>query len=89
MKFSIGQRVIAVTEADRNSSIIGKVGTVQDFINNYRNSETWWGVEFEEYVDGHSLGNNREYYCEHGYGWYCSPDSLKLLDQIVELEDMI
>lgn len=69
-KFKYGDRVRCVKD-DSNDRVVGKVGTVIDFL-----SKEVVGVAFDEDVDGHSM-SGRTYI---GHGWYLKESELELVD---------
>ena len=76
MKFRLGQRVVAVVDADAYPTTNVK-GTIVDF------DVDLIGVEFDEDVDGHTLrGMSKQ-----GYGLWCVERELRLLTEpIVDKE---
>lgn len=60
----IGDRVIVTRDFDNNADIINKTATVMEY---WRDDTKWgrmFGLEFDEYIRGHSLsGNGRDGYC--------------------------
>lgn len=73
MDFIIGDRVLCTSTYDGNDSVKDAVGTViiaKDALGRY-------GVEFDEKVNGHSLGGH----CEYGYGYYIGSKLLELLPE--------
>jgi hypothetical protein len=69
-KFKVGDRVKAIRSVDGSTYIKGKIGTVKHF--KKAAIETWYGVEFDEYIHGHDLHGK----CEYGRGWECNESSL-------------
>lgn len=59
IKFSKGDRVIAIDKYDGNSRIVGITGTV------ISSAGSMISVEFDEDVGGHDLTGK----CRYGYGW--------------------
>lgn len=81
-RLSIGDRVITVGEHgfEDNENTIGVPGTIRSI-----SSDGWVGVEFDEYIDGHSLaGLAKDGY---GYGGYSS--QLRLLRENQDVEIVI
>lgn len=81
-RLSIGDRVITVGEHgfEENENTIGVPGTIRSISNG-----GWVGVEFDEYIEGHSLsGLAKDGY---GYGGYSS--QLRLLRENQDVEIVI
>ena len=79
-RLSIGDRVITVGEYgfEDNENTIGVPGTIRSISNG-----SWVGVEFDEYIEGHSLqGLAKDGY---GYGGYSSQLRLWRESQDVEI----
>lgn len=79
-RLSIGDRVITVGEHgfDGNENTIGVPGTIRSI-----SDGGWVGVEFDEYIDGHSLlGLAKDGY---GFGGYSSQLRLWRESQDVEI----
>jgi len=74
IKFEVGDRVIP-TSAYGNPNIPGKIGTVFETIPHF-DGDILAGVEFDEYIDGHS-GDNRKV----GHCWYVESKYLSLIDE--------
>ena len=72
-KFIVGNRVIAISASDGNSSIVGVPGTVVEI-----HSRDIVGVMYDEIIKGgHNLCGN----CCYGYGWYTDTDCLELYNE--------
>lgn len=78
-RFKIGDVVeVVVDHPDGNEFIYpGMIGIVRD-IQTYASGYCRVGVEFYEYVAGHSLRDGYEARCENGYGWYVEQSDIKI-----------
>ncbi len=74
MKFKVGDRVKCIKPVDSNTYIVDKYGTVAQVL---EGSTTSYGVLFDDYIGGHDVGVKDVY----GRGWYCSEDSLVLVEE--------
>lgn len=79
---SIGDRVITVGEHgfEDNENTIGVPGTIRSISNG-----GWVGVEFDEYIEGHSLNG----LAKDGYGFGGFGSQLRLLRENQDVEIVI
>ena len=82
-KFKVGDRVKCIGIWCGNRCIVGKVGTVMSV----SKSGVHYGIAFDDYVRGHSLGVNNDD-VEYGHGWYCD-ESVLVLDEKAELRERV
>ena len=85
MSLQIGQRVKCIEEVDDNELIVNEIGTIREIDPDDR----WYGVEFDNFVGGHKLGEFNAHSCTFGYGWYCYEDALVAVDISIGLEELI
>lgn len=81
-KFNIGDRVKCLRPTDSKKEIVGKYGTViyTYYIDEYNEA----GVEFDEYIDGHSGAHHEG---KDGYCWNCNIATLEKISE-TKLEDI-
>lgn len=85
MSLQIGQRVKCIAEVDDNELIVDEIGTIREI----DPDGGWYGVEFDNFVGGHKLGEFNAYSCTFGYGWYCYETTLVAIDISIGLEELI
>lgn len=73
MDFIMGERVLCTSRYDGNDSVKDAVGTVITA----KDERGRYGVEFDEYVYGHSLRGR----CEDGYGFWIDSEILEPLPE--------
>lgn len=84
MKAKVGDRVRITGATDGKDEAVGLIGTVKLIQSGFYESLIY-GVEFQEYIDGHALADeNVETHAKEGHGWFFFPDHFVVIPAQLE-----
>jgi hypothetical protein len=88
MKFKYGQVVKCIAVPDGEYSLLGKTGIIREFTGD--EDEPWYGVEFEDWNEGHYLEDDETgQILEVDSGWDCPEPTLAASFEVINIEEII
>lgn len=88
MKFKYGQVVKCIAVPDGEYSLLGKTGIIREFM--VDEGEPWYGVEFEDWNEGHYLEDEGTgQILDVDSGWDCPEHTLAASLEVINIEEII
>lgn len=78
MKFKVNDLIIVTNDDSMGKELKGHIGRIvsaEKHKSRYCNGFEKYGIEFDEYINGHSCGGK----CKDGHGWYAYDTGLELV----------
>ena len=89
MKFKYGQVVKCIAVPDGEYSLLGKTGIIRESTGD-EIEEPWYGVEFEDWNEGHYLDDDETgQILDVDSGWNCPEHTLTASLEIINIEEII